>query len=124
MSEHHEQVAVIAWARLHVTKYPELRLLHAIPNGGLRDRNVARKLQAEGVLPGIPDLCLPISNKHYHGLYIEMKFGNNRLTKTQRYVIDLLREAEYAVAICYSAKGAIEVVLNYLAGKTANGKYY
>ena len=72
-TEHQEQCAVIQWARLNQIKYPELETLHAIPNGGLRNLTVARKLKAEGTVSGIPDLHLPIARAVYHSLYIEMK---------------------------------------------------
>ena len=35
-SEHEEQRALVAWADLMANRFPQLRLLHAIPNGGHR----------------------------------------------------------------------------------------
>ena len=35
MSEHAEQVAVIDWCFRHMSKYPELDLIFAIPNGAM-----------------------------------------------------------------------------------------
>src|SRR5699024_6741469 len=37
MTEHDEQVALIRWAELARGKYPALRWLHAVPNGGARN---------------------------------------------------------------------------------------
>lgn len=70
-SEHAEQCNVISWFRI---QYPHLRnRLFAIPNGGMRNLIVAKKLKAEGVLPGVADLFLMHANIIYHGLFIEMK---------------------------------------------------
>ena len=79
-----EQAALISWAEAYERIYPELALLYHIPNGGKRDRIVAAKLKAQGVKPGVPDLCLPVPRGKYHGLYIEMKDGkkqNHRKSK-------------------------------------------
>ena len=63
-SEHFEQVALVTWWRV---QFPRVRIL-AIPNGGDRSLLVAKKLKAEGVQPGVPDLFVPAWN-----LWIEMK---------------------------------------------------
>jgi len=114
--EHRAQCAVIAWRDQAVIKWPELRLLHAIPNGGKRDVATARKLRAEGVVAGIPDLCLPVARKGYHGLYIEMKAGDKQVTPIQREVGELLEGQGYMVAVCNSADLAICRIEEYLGG--------
>lgn len=70
------------------TEVPELRWLHAIPNGGYRDAVTAGKLKAEGVKRGVCDVFLPLPMiRHssgglmnaaerllaYAGLYVELK---------------------------------------------------
>lgn len=45
---------------------PELRWLHAIPNGGQRDKITAGKLKAEGVKKGVLDVFLPLP-MHFEG---------------------------------------------------------
>ena len=84
MTEHDEQAALFQWAELMAAQIPELRLMFAIPNGGHRHIGVARKLKAEGVKPGVPDIFLPVARNKFHGLFIEMKFGRGRLTKEQK----------------------------------------
>lgn len=55
-------------------QYPQFELLlFAIPNGGLRNVIVAKKLKAEGVKAGVADLFLAMPSNKYHGLFIEMK---------------------------------------------------
>jgi len=54
-SEHSEQVGFINWFRV---QYPRV-LIFAIPNGEKRSISVAKRLKAEGVVRGIPDLYIP-----------------------------------------------------------------
>jgi len=90
MTEHDEQTALIVWARLHQRAEPRLALLYAIPNGGVRHKATARRLAAEGVAPGVPDLCLACSGTYGHALYIEMKTASGRLSAAQRAWRDAL----------------------------------
>lgn len=114
MTEHAEQVALFSWAELMEAQYPELRWMHAIPNGGHRHKSVAAKMKAEGVKAGVLDVCLPVARGCWHGLYIEMKYGKNKPTKEQKECIDFLCAQGYYVDVCYSAERAIEVVVEYL----------
>ena len=114
MSEHLHQCAVMQWAKLSEKKYPFIDLLHAIPNGGARHIQVAKKLKAEGVKSGVPDLCLPLPRCGYAGLYIEMKYGDNKVSTNQAWWIDRLRAAGHKVIVCWSADEAIEKIKAYM----------
>jgi hypothetical protein len=57
-SEHAEQAALVAWADGHAGRLPALGLLLAIPNGARTSMSVARRLKAEGLRKGCPDLFL------------------------------------------------------------------
>lgn len=72
-TEHAHQVALMCWCALNFNKYPKLKLLFAIPNGGERNPVVASRLKAEGVKSGVPDLFLPVARHGFHGLFVEMK---------------------------------------------------
>jgi hypothetical protein len=48
-SEHDQQVALFTWANQNLDRYPVLRWMFAVPNGGHRHPAVAGKLKAEGV---------------------------------------------------------------------------
>tara|TARA_R110001632_G_scaffold233052_2_gene376181 strand:- start:814 stop:1158 length:345 start_codon:yes stop_codon:yes gene_type:complete len=63
-TEHQEQVDFVNWFRI---AFPSI-LVFAVPNGGFRHPATARKLKAEGVVKGIPDMYVPEWN-----LWIEMK---------------------------------------------------
>ena len=67
--EHDEQVSLFQWAGIAVFKFPELNCMFAIPNGGLRNPVVARKLKAEGVKSGVSDIFLSVARGGYHNLY-------------------------------------------------------
>lgn len=113
-SEDTEQINVMEWARWNVNKHPELKWLHHIPNGGSRNKREAVKLKQMGVKAGVSDICLPYPKGIYCGLYIEMKFGNNRKTEEQKAFLQDMEEAGHFVATCYSAEDAVKVIEEYL----------
>ena len=82
-SEDTEQINVVSWANWNVNRYPELRWLFHVPNGGSRNKQEAVKFKQMGVKAGVSDLCLPYPKGIYCGLYIEMKFGDNRQQVSQ-----------------------------------------
>jgi len=102
------------WAEWNHQAYPELFLLHHIPNGGRRDIVTATHLKAEGVKAGVPDICLPVARFKWHGLYIEMKVGDNKPSDNQLDWIDKLRRQGYKVNVCYGWEQASEVIMAYL----------
>lgn len=114
--EHIEQVHLFTWANSMSAQYPVLELLYAIPNGGHRHISVAKKMKAEGVKRGVPDVCLPVPNEalNSHGLYIEMKDVNGRLSEHQQEWGRRLRQMGYWVVVCYSAEEAIALLEDYV----------
>ena len=113
-SEDTEQINVIQWAGWNTARFPELKWLHHCPNGGSRNRNEAVKFKQMGVKAGVSDLCLPYPKGIYCGLYIEMKYGDNRLQETQKEFLADMAEAGHFVVTCYSAEEAIRIVEEYL----------
>ena len=114
-SEDTEQINVVSWANWNMNRYPELKWLHHVPNGGSRNKQEAVKLKQMGVKAGVSDLCLPYPKGIYCGLYIEMKFGDNRQQVSQKEFLKDMAEAGHFVATCYSAEEAIEVIKKYLS---------
>lgn len=120
-TEHQIQSAYFDRVRLHVKRYPELKLCHAIPNGGLRNLKVAVKLKREGVLAAIPDVHLPVPRLPYSGLYIEFK---SRRPGGQKYYPSLeqkgmhqsLREWGHCVLVHWDDEEAWHDTLSYLKG--------
>ena len=113
-SEDTEQINVVQWARWNTTRYPELKWLFHVPNGGSRNKREAVKFKQMGVKAGVSDLCLPYPKGVYCGLFIEMKYGNNRQQDTQKEFLADMAAAGHFVATCYSAEEAIKVLEEYL----------
>lgn len=111
-----EQELVMRWAIGQEGAWPELALLHAIPNGGLRSKRTAAALKRTGVKPGVPDLCLPIARGGFHGLYVEMKRRTGgRVEPEQKAWHARLAAEGYHVAVCRGHEQAIAVLRDYLA---------
>lgn len=108
--EHNLQVSCVKWFRL---KYRG-RLIYAIPNGGQRNKIVAAKLKSEGVVSGVPDLHIPVANKFYHGLYIEMKVKPNTPTDNQEVVMNQLQLNGYKCEVCYSLEEFMRIANEYM----------
>lgn len=113
-NEDQEQQKVIEWAMYRSLEYPELRLLHHVPNGGSRNRAEAVKLKRMGVKAGVPDLVLPSPHGGYAGLYIELKIGKNKQTDSQKEWMEMLTEQGYKVVLCYGGDAAIQTIENYI----------
>ncbi|TQI68983.1 VRR-NUC domain-containing protein [Clostridium sp. KNHs216] len=113
-NEHQHQVNVMRWSLAHRTQYPDLKLLHAVPNGGRRDPIEAKHLQDEGLKPGVPDLDLPVPRGKYHGLRIEMKDDDGRTSPDQDWWLGELRERGYFAECCHGWESAVRVLEWYL----------
>lgn len=118
MSEHATQAAIFQWAALaEKWKYPALRWMYAIPNGGHRHKAVAAKLKAEGVRAGVLDIHLPVPVGICTGLWLEIKYGKNKLTSEQEEWALGLSSLGHRVVVCYTVNQAIQQIENYLDGK-------
>ena len=62
----------------------------------------------------MPDICIPVPNSKYHGLYIEMKRKKGgRVSQKQKEWIERLNRLGYLAVVCYGADEAIKVVEEY-----------
>ena len=117
MTEHEEQVALMRLVEMHKGRWPELGMLFAVPNGGNRNIVTAKKLKAEGVKRGVPDLCLPVPRNGYHGLFVEMKKQKGgTVSKEQADWIGNLQDQGYKACVCKGAAAAWEVIQEYMRG--------
>ena len=109
-----EQQAVFDWA----AHYPVLRWMHAIPNGGNRDKREAGRLKRQGVKSGVSDIFLPLARRGKHGLYIEMKRrkkqGSSSVTPAQHNFMAFAKYEGYEACVCYGADEAIAVIREYV----------
>lgn len=113
-----EQAALFSWAGYSEGKYPELKLLFAIPNGGYRPISVAISMKETGTKSGVPDIFLPVPMWSFHGLFIEMKrVKGGAVSVNQKEWITGLRENGYRVEVCKGFEAARDTILEYLGVK-------
>jgi hypothetical protein len=117
-TEHQEQCALFAWSRLHVAKYPDLAWLYAVPNGARTSMSTAKKLKAEGLRKGYPDIGLDVARGGYHGLRIELKrLRKSETSKEQRMWHDRLGQQGYYVVNAKGWQVAAAALTDYLQGR-------
>ena len=113
-AESDHQQALFQWAKLMQAQYPELKLLHSIPNGGKRNKIEAVRLKKEGVLAGVSDVFLPVSRGKYHGMYLEMKVKGGKLSDNQKWWMSETTKQGYLSIVCYGWQEASETIKRYL----------
>lgn len=75
---------------------------------------MARKLKAEGMRAGVPDLMLPVPHGGYHGLFIEMKTKTGTLSWEQKWWRDELQGRGYRWIRCRDHEEGIDALCIYL----------
>lgn len=115
-TEHGHQVAFFQWVATKGRKVfgTDADLLFAVPNGGDRQAHVGAAMKAEGVKPGVPDVCWPMPQWDpsmkacvFAGLFIELKKPDQRNKKDggrsehQVKWHKRLRAQGYAVVLAY-----------------------
>jgi hypothetical protein len=95
-------------------KFEEIHLLHAIPNGDWRGWGTGKKLKAQGVIPGIPDLNLPVARSGFHGLYIELKKARGSVKADQWEIMEALHRQGHCVRLCNNLEVTLRIIRDYL----------
>lgn len=112
ISEDALQSQCITWFR---TQYKHLYWrLAAFPNGGKRNVREAVKLKKTGTLSGVWDMFLSVPKNGWHGMYIELKVGYNKLTVNQ----DKFWEEncnDYEFVVCRTLDEFIVAIDEYLS---------
>jgi len=107
-----EQIQVQVAQYLDAKLPSDWRWFHS-PNGGHRLKSVAAKLKAQGVKPGIPDVC--ILRPRGLPIWIELKAVGGTLTVAQKEFMAWCVFAGQPFKVCRSV-GEVEVFLKqYLA---------
>lgn len=115
-SEEAEQTCLFRWAHyMSIETCKDLKLLHAIPNGGLRSKTEAARMKAAGVRAGVPDVCLPVARKGCHGLYIELKRrqGGRISPEQMSWMYDLTAQG-YRCMVCKGWEEAAREIAEYM----------
>lgn len=103
-----EQIAVVEYCDLR-----HIPIVH-IPNEGKRSVVMGAAMKRAGLRPGFPDLFVPRARGKYHGLFIEMKYDDGKLSEDQKKWIRTLREEGYAACACYGFDEAVRAIECYL----------
>jgi hypothetical protein len=133
--EGQEQAVLIQRVKLHLSVYPCLSMLFAIPNGGTRIPKEMVIMLRQGVSPGVPDLCLPVARNEmrwnecgtngcgiklepaFHSLWIELKRRNSgEPSEKQADWLRALRAQGHCAVWCRGADEAWEVLEAYVSG--------
>lgn len=115
-TEDEEQAWLFSWAEISTARFPELRLMHHIPNGGKRSKAEAARFKRMGVKAGVPDIFLPVPRGRYHGLYIELKALDGRVSAEQTNFLSAVKKQGYFSAVAYGGQAAAEIITRYLKG--------
>lgn len=89
-----------------------------VPNEGKRSPQQGARLKRMGMSKGFPDLVIPLPCGAYHGLYIELKVGNNKTTAEQKRWLTNLSANGYASTACWGVDEAINTISRYLKGES------
>ena len=130
-TEHQEQAAVIQWWAVYAAAHKiDARLLMAIPNAQ-KFMSLAKNMhaalatvRAEGFRDGAPDLLLAIpkmddTTDWAHGLFIELKRLDGKLSADQHSFGLLLQSQGYAWVLAKGAGEAIKAIEAYLVPSKA-----
>lgn len=111
VSEEKEHIAVCQYLDLKQYKY------YHPANGGYRTPREAVKLRRMGVKAGVPDLVLPYAKSGFHGLYIELKRTDGKMSDVsphQRDWLTFLGQQGYCAKICFGFEQAKQEIDQYM----------
>lgn len=108
--EHRIQVACVNWFRYQFQEY----LCFAVPNGGMRNEVVAKKLKAEGAMAGVADLIVVA---HQRIFFIEMKTPKGKQSPTQVEFEKRVTALGHTYYVCHSIDEFMQVCKQELWAK-------
>lgn len=104
------QVAIVNYIKW---KYPHV-LFTIAPSGMKLPGYVGAMLKAMGYRAGTPDLLIFEPRGTYHGLLLEVKTEEGKLTKPQVEFMDKADQKGYKTYCCYGYNAAIDAFEMYL----------
>ena len=107
------QIPFFQWKERNLHLEPRLKWLHASLNGVFLHPATLNKVIAQGLVKGIWDACLPYPSKGKCALYLEAKWGRNKLSDNQE-AFKRDNEEYYEWAVCYSWEEMANAVCDYL----------
>ncbi len=97
LSEDSLQIKCAQFAKKCLYQNDEPQVFHHVANGGNRSRREGARFKLMGVLPGVPDIFLPLRSETYSGLYIELKNFKGKLAEAQ---VDFMMAATREGFLC------------------------
>ncbi len=118
------QESCFTWFRYQWPEYA--KKFFAIPNGGYRDENTAKRMKREGQMAGVLDTFLMVGRHGFSGLFLEFKFGKNTMSDEQEEFWKNAESENFKCALCYSLEEFILIINAYLYedGKERNQPNY
>ncbi len=77
----------------------------------------AMYLKQEGLTAGVADVFCMIAKGNYHGLWIEFKSKNGKLTPLQEEFLNIAEIEGFKTIVVHSFEEAKQQFLDYLKGK-------
>ena len=110
-----EQMCLFQWAEHNLGRWPELKLMFHIPNGGKRGKAEAARFKKMGVKKGVSDVFLPVARGGCHGLWIEMKrqYTGAPTTDQLKWIENMVAQG-YAATVCHGWERAVRVIEEYM----------
>jgi len=110
--EQFEQIQLIKWFN---KIFPELQEdIHHFANERKCSLRYGALLKSMGVKSGVSDIFLALGQDIFIGLWIELKFGKNKPTKSQIAFAQRKRMRGYRVEFCWGCEEAKVILLDYL----------
>lgn len=107
-----DHIKVINWFN---HEFPELSDdLHHFANERKCSLAMGKKLKTMGVKRGVSDFFLGVGCGGYHGLWIELKVGNGRLSPEQRAFIERKLQRGYFAIAAWGFDATKEIIKTYL----------
>lgn len=98
-----------------VDAVPQLKWVHAVPNGGERTDIQGAMLKAEGVKRGVSDIFVPIPVRGKAGLFIEMKPEKGGVHKPEQIAfVNDMRLMGYSAHFAHGWLEARDILKNYM----------
>jgi len=113
-----EHINVINWFNY---TFPELEGdMHHFANERKCSQQEGRTLKRMGVKKGVADFFLAYPADGYHGFWLELKVGKNKLTQEQQDFLSRKSSRGYLCASCWGLEDAKELILTYLRNYKKN----
>jgi hypothetical protein len=107
--------SVFEWIFANEQRYPALKYVMHVPNGGARSKGEAGKLKAMGVRKGVVDIVGPFPcSGGGLGFACELKAPGGKPTSEQSAFLEKAKEHQWVYGLCYNFDDFLMLVSVYL----------